>query len=156
MTNILLLPDEILRKIICILPINLFVMINTSCSHLYYLKLNKLLLPWGLEGICKGDETLSPYTRRRYARMDNQRGVLYCMYDLIGQLALIIGDFTIWDHYEVNQRDFVYLMLRTSQTQWNKVASPLHTNERTLLKLNSIPRVFHRDIMKSWTLRALL
>jgi hypothetical protein len=156
MTNILLLPDEILRKIICILPINLFMMVNTSCSQLYYLKLNKLLLPWGIEGICTKDETLSPYTRRRYARMDRQRGVLYCMYDLIGQLAIIIGDCARWDQYNVNQHDYVYLMLRASQNQWYSITTPLRINERARLKLDSIPPVFHRDIMKSWTLRALL
>ena len=154
--NILVLPEEILRKIICILPITLFMMMNKSCTRLYNLKLNKLLIPWGIEGICKKDETLSPHTRRRYARMDKQRGELFCMYDLISQIAIIIGDFTVWDNFDVNLHDFIYLLITSRETPFHNLSSPLRYKERTRLKLDSIPSVFHRDIMKSMTLRALL
>ena len=153
---LLRLPDEILRKIICKLPIENFNMINMSCSRIRSFNLTRLLIPWGLEGICNKTEELSPYTRMRYARMDEQRGPLYCMYDLIAQLSIIIGDFTLWDYHNANEHDFLYLMLRAAEKPWYSIANPIRIRERKRLQLDNISTIYHKQIIKSWRLRALL
>lgn len=156
MIQILLFPNEILRKIICMLPINLFMMINKSCKHMYHMDLKKLLIPWGIEGICNKNETISSSIRQRYLHVDRKRGPLYCMYYLLSQIAIINGDFCKWDNYDTNQHDFIYLLLLASETPWYSITNPLRIKERSLLKLNSIPSAYHSKIMKRLNLRALL
>ena len=151
------LPDEILRKIICMLPIDSFINIAQINKKLTNLRLPHLLIPWGIEGICyRNDEAISPLVRHRYAKFNRKRGPLYTMYDTIAQLAHIIGDFCVWDRHDTNQHDFIYRMLRAAAKPPNRMADPLYLQERSRLLLDKIPTLHHRDIMKSMTLRALL
>jgi len=155
-TNILSLPDEVLRNIICKLPIDSFTKISISCVRLDGLRLTKLLIPFRIDGIGAPDETLSSRDRRRYSLTDKKRGPLYCMYDTLAQLAIIIGDFCMWDYYDVNQHDFIYLMLRTAQKPWHLIINPLHLQERSRLTFDNIALRYHCSILNSLTLRALV
>lgn len=151
------LPDEILRKIICMLPIASFIYICLINKRINGLDLLHLLIPWGIEGICyRNEEAISPRARHRYAKFNKRRGSLYTMYDTIAQLARVIGDFCAWDQHDTNQHDFIYLMLRAVDKPWYSMVDPLHLQERSRLVLDKIPKRYHRDIMKSMTLRALL
>ena len=151
------LPDEILRKIICMLPIDSFINIAQINKKITNLRLPHLLIPWGIEGICyRNDEAISPLVRHRYAKFNRKRGPLYTMYDTRAQLARIIGDFCIWDRYDTNRHDFIYRMLRAAAIPWYSLDDSLHLQERSRLVFDKIPKTYHREIMKSMTLRALL
>ena len=154
--NFINLPVEILRKIICYCDINTFIKINKSCRMIYSFHLMRLLIPWGIEGLCSKSGSLSMNARKRYAIFDRKRGPLYCMYDLIVQLSLIIGDVVIWDYHEVNQHDFVYLLLQQSEKPWYSIVNPIKIRERSRLYFEKIPIQYHKDIMKSLSLRALI
>tara|TARA_A100001011_G_C13651738_1_gene571919 strand:- start:7 stop:516 length:510 start_codon:yes stop_codon:yes gene_type:complete len=155
-SNLINLPCEILRKIICKCDIESFVIINKSCRMIYSLHLSRLLIPWRIEGIGESDSSFSIKTRQRYAAFDRTRGPLYCMYDLIVQLSIIIGDVVIWDYYEVNQHDFIYLLLRQSERPWYSIINPIKLRERSRLFFEKIPTQYHRTIMNSLLLRALI
>jgi len=155
-TNFIDFPSELLRKIICECDIDTFIIINKSCRMIYSLHLMRLLIPWGIEGICTKYDSLSMNTRKRYAAFDRKRGPLYCMYDLIVQLSQIIGDVVIWDYHEVNQHDFVYLLLQQSEKPWYSIVNPIKIRERSRLYFEKIPIQYHKDIMKSLSLRALI
>jgi len=150
------LPEELLRKIICMLPINSFIHISLINKKINSLHLLHLLIPWGIDGICSRNDEPSPILLHRYAKFNRKRGPLYTMYDTRAQLARIIGDFCIWDRYDTNRHDFIYLMLRAAAIPWYSMDDSLHLQERSRLVFDKIPKTYHREIMKSMTLRALL
>ena len=151
------LPNELIRKIMTSLPIDPFIIVVKSCKRINHMNLHRLLLGWALEGICSKDEDLSYEMRQKYITMDRKRGTLYCMYDLIRQIAILIGDNCSWDNYDTHQHDFIYLLLCEVNKPWYLYTTgTAYEKERRRLNDLNIPVHYHRRIMKSLQLRALL
>lgn len=151
------LPDELIRKIMTSLPMHHFILIVKSCKHINHMQLHRLLLGWGLEGICGKNDELSGRMRRKYIEMDRKRGPLYCMYDLIQQIAILIGDNCSWDSYDTNNHDFIYRLLCEVNKPWYLYTrGGAYDKERKRLYDNNIPVQYHKSIMQSLLLRALL
>jgi len=154
--NLLYLSDELLRHIICSLDIADFVSINISCRHIFRLNLCHMLIGCGIEGLSTRYIESIVHNRRRYNVMDHARGALFCMYSYLVQIAIMIGDITKWDYYNMNQRDFVYLLIGNhSQLNYCGKSAP-KSNERKILHLSKIGSEYHTDIMSSMILRAIL
>ena len=137
------------------LPIDQFIICSNACKTMNRMQMHRLLIGWGIEGICCKNDTISLYNRKKYLEVDRRRGPLYCMFDYTEQLAKIIGDYTIWDHYETQYHDFVYHLLKKLEKPWF-TKFPLHQSEYRRLKYNSIPQHYHVRIINSIQLKALL
>ena len=117
------IPDEILRKILCYLPCNKFLIANSICKKIRSFNLIYLLIPWKLEllfpilqNISEKERLLKhDYYFNRYKIISKNQGLtnyrldaeklsfIVCSYDLIDSISRIIGDYTIWDSY-----DYIY------------------------------------------------
>ena len=99
MMSILELPNEIIRKIITKLDTEHFKLFNTINKDIISFGLNKLLLPWKIEGYFPIDKTV-PYSQRLHFYNNYVYGTPFSdnIYEIIVELNRIVGDYTIYDH----------------------------------------------------------
>ena len=96
---ILELPNEIIRKIITKLDIDHFKLFNTINRDIISFGLNKLLLPWKIEGYFPINKIV-PYSQRLDFYNNYVCGTPFSdnMNEIIIELNRIVGDYTIYDH----------------------------------------------------------
>ena len=144
------LPDEIIRKIIILLPVDDFISLTIVSKDVYRLQQHRLLIGWGLEGICLKYTDVMESIHKRYIQHDKIKGVLYCMYDMIFGISHMIGDNCYWDCYDVQYHDIVYRLMYNIEP-WDK-------NKKIIEYLfsNNIPVQYHKRILNSRLLQVLL
>ncbi len=108
-----ILPLEIFRKIIVMLPISHFVYMNQTCRMINNMKMNKLLFGWYLH-LVPGEILFNLDSIIKYNKISKQKGVLYCIYELLHTLSYAIGDNTIWEKIEMNHHDYVLRLVNNS------------------------------------------
>jgi hypothetical protein len=97
--SILELPDEIIRKIICSLPPKMYISFNIVNKDIISFGLNKLLLPWKIEGYFPINKTVT-YSQRLDFYNNYVCGTPFSdnINEIIIELNRIVGDYTIYDH----------------------------------------------------------
>ena len=97
--SILELPNEIIRKIITKLDIDHFKLFNTINRYIISFGLNKLLLPWKIEGYYPINKCIT-YSERLHFYNNYVYGTPFSdnIYGIIVELNKIIGDYTIYDN----------------------------------------------------------
>lgn len=160
------LPRELLCKIICNLPYKSFNHVNISCTTIHSYNLNQFLIPYGLSGISgfnsqhaltsnhHDTELLQDIKNDQY--LSRQRGPLYCMYDMIAQLELMLYNWSIYDYHDVNQHDYIFRLLFYSEYYVYFSPNSLRMVHKKHLKLDKIDSRYHESIVSSQLLSALL
>ena len=99
MMSLLELPTEIIRKIITTLDTDHFKLFNTINQNIISLGLNKLLLPWKIEGYYSINKTIT-YSERINFYNNYVYGTPFrdTIYEMIVELNKIIGDYTMYDN----------------------------------------------------------
>lgn len=102
----IILPDELIRKIICKLDIKHFVFMCCINRSINNMNLCKSLLPWRIEGYYDINENISIKERKElYIQFINGIPVTDLVSDLIVSINKMIGDYTIYDYnFEFNKR----------------------------------------------------
>lgn len=125
MMSILELPNEIIRKIITKLDIDHFKLFNIINKDILSLGLNKLLLPWKIEGYFPINKTV-PYSQRLHFYNNYIYGTPFNdnIYEIIVELNRIIGDYTIYDHNYTNtygaERKLYYILHNIRGIKYNR------------------------------------
>jgi len=93
------LPNEIIRKIICYLPQDKFVIGNMINKDIYAMKLNLMLIPWYIENLGAISDNDLPLIHRLtiykyYISNDNP---IVLPYELLEEINKLIGDASKYD-----------------------------------------------------------
>lgn len=102
----ILLPDEIIRKIICELNVNNFIMMININWYIKHMNLSKLLLPWRLEGYYGINYYVSIKERKDlYTDFINKINFIDMVNYITIEINKIMGDYTFYDHnFEIGKR----------------------------------------------------
>lgn len=118
--NLLKIPEELLRKIICYLPPRQFISINNTCKTISNYNLNHLLIPWAIEAlydISDISDNIDIDTRmkdhkkyfKRYNKTHSELSYIINIYDLIDSINRILKIHTRWDIEEYLYKSKYYM-----------------------------------------------